>query len=174
MNKTIFLSAAGALALMLPAGALAHDRDDDRRSDSRAQKQHVKSDRTIGAVESFSDGVLVLKLTNGDTVTGQVDEDTRIKCKRAFSAKAASSKRDEGGDDVRKSEDDDHNASSDHRRGEHRGDHDGHDHGRFSADHRRCGPDALVAGALVRKAKVDATADGLVFEEVKLARKQAR
>jgi hypothetical protein len=171
MNKTKILSAAGALALMLPVGALAHDRDDDGRSDSRVKKQHVKSDRTIGAVESFTDGVLVLKLTNGDTVTGAVDEDTRVKCKRAFAAKAASGKRDEDGDDgVRKDDSDDDNPSSAHRRGEHRGEHDG----RFAADHRRCGPEALVAGALVRKAKVDATADGLVFEEVKLARKQAR
>jgi hypothetical protein len=245
--KTTILGAAGAAALLSPAGALAKDRDHDGLPDGWAHRHHAHGakkdhdndglrnrgewrhgtnprradtdrdgvkdgdevkfglrprdgdsdddgrrdgDEVVGTVESFTDGVLTLKLVNGDTLKGAVTDDTEIECEGpeddspAVTAKAASSGpgsdddddcddrsgRRDGADDDSDDEDSRENPSDEHRFGEHRGDHDDHDHGRFG---RECGTEALVPSARVHEAELKATTTGPVFEEVELARTAA-
>ena len=116
---------------------------------------------TVGTIESFDadTGALVITPTNGDAVTGMVNDRTKIKCEREHG--------DEPGDD-------DHGDDGpNHDQGDDNGD-DGHGgHGQGKRGHgsgRRgnCGPEDLTAGATVEEAELEITADGLVFEEVEL------
>ena len=111
---------------------------------------------TVGTIESFDadTGALVITPTDGDAVTGMVNDRTKIKCEREHDG--------EPGDD-----------GPNHDQGDENGD-DGHGgHGQGKRGHgsgRRgnCGPENLTAGATVEEAELEITADGLVFEEVEL------
>jgi len=115
---------------------------------------------TVGTIESFDadTGALVITPTDGDAVTGMVNDRTKIKCEREHGDEPG----DDNGDD-----------GPNHDQGDDNGD-DGHGgHGQGKRGHgsgRRgnCGPEDLTAGATVEEAELEIKADGLVFEEVEL------
>jgi len=120
------------------------DTDDDGIEDG-----HEKA----GQVVSFTDGVLIVHLFNGDDVKGTVDADTEIECEHGASARAADDGPGHDGDEG----DDDH-GDDDH------GDDQGEDD-----NEANCDQSALTPGAVVHEAELKATAGGLVFREIELA-----
>jgi hypothetical protein len=116
-----------------------------------------------GQVVSFTGGVLIVHLFNGDDVKGTVDADTEFECKTAPSTTTTRGADDGGGD---QGDDGDHHGQ----RGD-QGDDDaneGDDNDR--EDHNQPGCDAakLTAGATVGEAELKATPAGLVFEKIEL------
>ena len=146
------------------------DSDDDGRRDG---------DEHAGTVESFSDGVLTIRLLNNETISGRVDSSTEVECedededsdRRGRPAHAASTGDDDssGGDDSsgrdpNKPHSDDDDGTADQGPGDDgqaRGDDDEGDD-----DDEDCGSAALVPGARVREAEL-VTSTG-VFREVEL------
>jgi hypothetical protein len=118
-----------------------------------------------GQVVSFTGGVLIVHLFNGDDVKGTVDDNTEIECEdrpattpTAPTARAADDG-DGGGDD--QGEDD--NRGSGHDQGDDdEGDDDEND------GQPGCDASKLTPGAVVGEAELKATAAGLVFEEIEL------
>jgi hypothetical protein len=117
-----------------------------------------------GQVVSFTGGILIVHLFNGDDVKGTVDDNTEIECEDAPAttptARAADDGHGGGGDDGDDDEGDNQN------RGHDEGD---DDHG-DDENHGQPGCDAskLTAGAVVGEAELKATAGGLVFEKIEL------
>lgn len=140
------------------------DSDDDGRRDG---------DEHAGTVESFSDGVLTIRLLNGNTLSGKVDSSTEVECedenedgdRRGHTARAARDGDDDnsGRDPNKPHSDDDDNTASQGPEDENevRGDDDEGDD-----DDEDCGSAALVPGARVREAEL-LTSTG-VFREVEL------
>ena len=132
-------------------------RDDDTDGDGVED-----GDEGAGTIASFdaTTGELVIDVFSGDTVTGTVNADTEIECEND-DATEPDDHGDDVGDDVGDDEGDDDGGP-----GHERSSHDGSDdHG---DDDANCTVDALVAGAIVREAELDLTADGLVYEEIEL------
>ncbi|HEX6698416.1 MAG TPA: hypothetical protein VF080_16520 [Solirubrobacteraceae bacterium] len=119
------------------------DTDDDGIEDG-----HEKA----GQVVSFTGGVLIVHLFNGDDVKGTVDADTEIECRAAPSTTTAAHAADDGNRDG--GDDNDH----------------GDDEGDDDEDRNQPGCDTtkLTAGATVGEAELRATPAGLVFEKVEL------
>jgi hypothetical protein len=107
------------------------DTDDDGVEDGREK---------AGQVGSFTGGVLIVHLFNGDDVKGTVDDDTEIECEDAPAARAA--------DDGHGDRDDEGDDEDDAQAG--------------------CGPFQLTTGAVVREAELKTTATGLRFTEIEL------
>lgn len=76
--------ALGAVALLALSGvAAAKDRHgDDHGHHGRHHHHHVREMREAGTISSFdpTTGKLTIALTGGETVTGLVTEETRIRC----------------------------------------------------------------------------------------------
>ena len=133
-------------------------RDDDTDGDGVED-----GDEGAGTIASFdaTTGELVIDVFSGDTVTGTVNADTEIECENDDATEP-----DDHGDDVGDDVGDDEGDDDGERPGHERSSHDGSDdHG---DDDANCTVDALVAGAIVREAELDLTADGLVYEEIEL------
>ena len=138
-------------------------RDADTDNDG-VEDGHEKA----GQVVSFTGGVLIVHLFNGDDVKGTVDADTEIECDD-----------DRGGaadDRGRGARDDDsgRGATTGHDDGDHQGqsgdqgdDDQGDDND--AEDHQPgCDATKLTSGAIVGEAELKATAAGLVFEKIEL------
>ena len=132
-------------------------RDDDTDGDGVED-----GDEGAGTIASFdaTTGELVIDVFSGDTVTGTVNADTEIECEND-DATEPDDHGDDVGDDVGDDEGDDDGGPGHERSSHERSD----DHG---DDDANCTVDALVAGAIVREAELDLTADGLVYEEIEL------
>lgn len=126
------------------------DSDDDGVRDGK---------ETTGTVDSFTNGLLVIKLPDGSTVSGQVTDGTEVKCEGgehgddndgAPSATAASLSHDEPGDD----HGDDNEGEDDH------GDDDG-------APQQQT-PCAIAPGAVVHEAELKLVNGSATWEEVEL------
>ena len=120
-----------------------------------------------GQVVSFTAGILIVHLFNGDDVKGTVDDQTEIECKtRPMSQPIvvpAARKADEGpgGDDQGDDDGDHHGGGDDDGDGQH------HQHG--DDDQRRdCDASALTTGAVVGEAELKTTAAGLVFRQIEI------
>jgi len=121
------------------------DSDDDGTKDGREK---------AGQVVSFTAGVLIVHLFNGDDVKGTVDEDTEIECEDAPATAPAARTADDGHGD------DEHHGDGD----DNEGDHDDND----DEDQPGCDATKLTAGAVVGEAELTATAAGLRFTEIEL------
>jgi hypothetical protein len=128
------------------------DSDDDGTDDG---------DEGAGTVTSFTNGVLVVHLFNGDDVKGTVDDRTEIECESRPTGPTVvptARKADDGpGDDDQG--DDDHGG---------RGDDDGDHHDEGDDDGQSCDASALTTGAVVHEAELKTTAAGLVFKEIEI------
>jgi hypothetical protein len=118
-----------------------------------SEDEHVR-----GTVASFSDAVLTVRQSDGDTVSGKVTRRTEIECEhRSASRSTAVAARHGGGDDG-------NDDGDDHRRGR------GRDDDREHHARHRCGTRQLTTGRTVREAELDSTSSGLVFREIKVVR----
>jgi hypothetical protein len=146
--------------------------DDPRDADTDNDGTKDGSEKA-GQVVSFTAGVLIVHLFNGDDVKGTVDDNTEIECEDAPSttaaapaARAADDGPGHGGDEG----DDDNNDGSDDHHG-HGQSGDNQDDGENDDDENgQAGCDAtkLTQGATVGEAELKATAAGLVFEKIEL------
>jgi hypothetical protein len=133
-------------------------RDDDSDDDGIEDGQEK-----AGQVVSFTGGVLIVHLFNGDDVKGTVDANTEFKCEKAQPTTTTTTARkaddrpgggdDEGDDDQGDQGDDDH------------GDDEGDDDDQGQAG---CDASLLTPGATVGEAELKATAAGLIFREIEL------
>jgi hypothetical protein len=132
------------------------DTDDDGIKDGRER---------AGTVVSFTGGVLVVHLFNGDDVKGTVDDNTELKCEDAgaMAARAAARAADHGGGGGDDHGDDEHGDRSGPGHGENENeDEDDND------EQANCDANLLTPGAIVGEAELRATAGGLVFREIEL------
>ena len=141
-------------------------RDADTDNDG-VEDGHEKA----GQVASFTGGVLIVHLFNGDDVKGMVDADTEFECRTAPTTTAARTADDGHGDDEDEDDDNSGPGSNDQGQGDagdHHGDDEDDDNDR--EDHNQPGCDAtkLTAGATVGEAELKATPAGLVFEKIEL------
>jgi hypothetical protein len=129
-------------------------RDDDSDNDGIEDGQEK-----AGTITSFTNGVLIVHLFNGDDVKGTVDDNTEIECEHGDAARAADDGPGHDGDEG----DDDHGDRSGPGHGDDEGDGDDEDE-----DEAGCDASALVPGAVVKEAELKATAAGLIFREIEL------
>jgi hypothetical protein len=118
-----------------------------------AEDEHVR-----GTVASFSGGVLTIRQSDGDTVSGKVTRRTEIECEHRNRTRSTAVAARHGGDD------DGNDDGDDHRRGR------GRDDDREQHARHRCGARQLTDGRSVREAEVDSASSALVFREIKLVR----
>jgi hypothetical protein len=131
-------------------------RDDDTDNDGIEDGQEK-----AGQVVSFTGGVLIVHLFNGDDVKGTVDDNTEIKCEKAEPTTTTTTARtaDDGPGHDGNEGDDDHGGHGD----------DGEDDDENENENQAgCDASALVPGAVVSQAELKATAAGLVFREIEL------
>jgi hypothetical protein len=124
---------------------------------------------TAGTVASFKEGVLVIKLTDGSTVSGKVTESTELRCTSAAPAG-------EGSDDDQGEDSGDDGGSShvmstrgDDMSGGH-GDDDGGDDDGGAPSSGACTTEALTEGTLVAEAELKVGPGGAVWEQVELVK----
>jgi hypothetical protein len=127
-----------------------------RHGEGGGEDEHVR-----GTVASFSDGVLTIRQSDGDKVSGKVTRRTEIECEHRNRSRATAVAARHGGDDDN-GDDDDH--GDDHRRGR------GRDDAREHHARHRCGTRQLITGRTVREAELSSTSSGLVFREIELVR----
>lgn len=183
MRRTI-MAAVATLSLAAPSAALAHH--GERHHHHRGRHHHhvhvlafhaqapagapgststpAASEEGAGTIASFNEGVLTIKLNDGSTVSGKVDEGTEIECP-AVTASAADFGRDHGDDG------DDHDRFDDNGRdgpGDiHHGDCPGHEDG-GEAGGGHCTTAALVPGASVKEAFLAIGSQGARWVKVEL------
>lgn len=192
MKRMLLTALAGSmLALSAPAVATAHH----RHHHARSHKGHAKTSRlvrfgatsvlapatntpttpiekpapekeTAGTVESFTGGVLTIKLTSGEKVSGKVTEETQIHCHSSTPETSDNDDENSGGNDEGGSEGDEHGSSSSSSgfAGQ---------HGDFMAhsaceNSENCTTAALVPGAVVLAAELKLGSGGAVWDRVDL------
>jgi hypothetical protein len=123
-----------------------------------------------GTVVSFTNGVLIVHLFNGDDVKGTVDDNTEIKCEQAQPMTTTPTARtaDDGGGDGGDHHGDDNQGEDQHGgpgddNGDNNDDNDAEDQNQAG-----CDASALTPGATVGEAELKATAAGLIFREIEL------
>jgi len=161
--RRILLLAIGALtlALAVPSLASAHGRHHGhhRHKAKHANVRHfgAKANATdpstpdAGTVDSFADGTLTIRLSDGNTVSGAVDHDTVINCIPSQPT-AATASHDEGDDN-----------QGDDNQGDQPGDDDQGDRGQAA-----CDQSDLVAGTTVHVAILKLGGAGPAFKLVLL------
>jgi hypothetical protein len=161
--KRIIIMALLAALIALPATAAA----------KRGHRVH-RSHGSVGTIASFdaTTGELVVTTTGGRELSALVTDDTHIQCSQSQDEDATASRHgdddapgDDAGDDHGNhggnhadDDDDDHGNDDDHG-------HNGH-HGHHSS---KCSTDDLVAGTVVRRARIDLDGDDAVWTKLKLA-----
>ena len=130
-----------------------------------------------GVIRSFEEGVLTVDLSNGDSLSGLVTDETRVKCisesaaekEYGFKVKARGAIWDEEvpdeemlDDDPSEEEDPDEELDEDLEEDE--------DAYEDKPQGNQCSADWLDVGRRVRQAKLTLTADGLVFDKIELVK----
>lgn len=128
------------------------------------------SDETVGAVTSFTGGVLTITLNDGTVVSGKVTEQTELRCQSATSPSSTGKDDQGGGDDQNGRESGEHGGPSpiglEHR--DFQGG-DGQDANQSGND-ESCTTAALAPPAKVREAELSLSSAGAVWEKVDLVK----
>ena len=135
-------------------------RDDDSDDDGVED-----GDEGAGTIESFdaATGRLVITVFNGDSVSGLVDGDTEIECDEEGDDHSG----DHHGDDDSRDSGSGHDGSDDDGVGDDDSSGPG-GHGDDEGDEEDCGPEALVAGAVVQEAELEIQDGASVWDEIEL------
>jgi hypothetical protein len=161
--RKIVLSAVACCALIaiVPATALAHGHHHKRHhsrvhhrtfghdwNQSGSSTTSTSSDQNAGTVQSFTGGVLTIALTDGQTVSGAVTNDTEIECQAADMSGSLRS-HEHGGDN---------------------GNDQGDDQGQGDDDNgnANCSSADLTPGAVVHEAKLRLSGAGATWDKVEL------
>ncbi len=174
MRRTLFtMLAATAMFVAVPAVALAHagqrNHHHKRHHDARVGHEKFVAHRhagdvnggnpgdanepTAGTVTSFANNVLTITLTNGNTVSGEVTNDTEVKCENPEAVDNSGNNDVEHGDRVS-----DHGPSGGDN-GDDIGDRGGNDNN---------GMCTITPGMSVRNAELRITGAGAFWDEVEL------
>jgi hypothetical protein len=158
--------------LSLKVKQTRRDQDKDglkNRAEWRAQTDPLDADsdddgiddagENAGTVTAFANGELTITLFDGGTLTGNVTEDTEIKCDDD-SATASGQGDDEGQDDEDEGDDDNGGPQG--------GDDEGDDDQGDDDNSETCAPDALKVGAAVEEADLKISSAGRVWDEIEL------
>jgi hypothetical protein len=176
MRRLKLILALGAAALLALSGiAVAKDRhgDDHGHHGRHHNHRHDFPLREAGTISSFdaATGKLTIALTGGDTFTGLVTEETRIKCEGADDRRA---RRDHGGDNSGPGGGDDNGGhfepGDDHGGQNEPGDDNGGEApmGEAPAGAPTCPTASLTPGEIVGEAELRLEGGTAVFEEVEL------
>lgn len=155
--RKVVLSAVACCALIaiIPASALAHGHH-HKRHHSRIHHRTFGHDwgqsgnsgtstsaaQNAGTVQSFTGGVLTIALTNGQTVSGDVTNDTEIECK-APDMPTMWSSHDHGGDN-------------------------GNDQGDDGNENANCSSADLTPGTVVHAARLRLSGAGATWDKVEI------
>ncbi len=172
MRRILFtILACTALFVAVPAAALAHSGHHHKRH-HHARVRHEKfvghrhssdvngvpaSEPTAGTVTSFANNVLTITLTNGSTVSGEVTNDTEVRCENPADVDNNGDNDVEHGDIVR-----DHGPGGGDDNGA------GDDNGNRGDDNGNDAMCTITPGMAVRKADLRIDGDGAVWDEVEL------
>jgi hypothetical protein len=169
MRRLLFaVLASSALIVALPAAAMARH-GDGRRHEHHHRVRHdgVRHERRgrehdfppakagdAGTVQSFNNGVLVIMLGDGMTVSGRVTNATELRCESPEHAVMHNDDHGSGG-------------SGGGDQGDRGGDHGdrGDDRGQ---DEQMCATGSLTTGAMVHEAELRITSFGAFWEEVEV------
>jgi hypothetical protein len=134
------------------------------------------SDETVGAVTSFTGGVLTITLNDGTVVSGKVTEQTKLECTPATPPTTTGDDDQGGGDDQGSGPSGEHGGPSvagqtdASQHSDFQGDGgDGHD-GNQSGNDESCTTAALAPPAKVREAELSLSSAGAVWEKVDLVK----
>ena len=172
MRRILFtILASTALFVAVPAVALAHEghRAHHHKRHHHSRVRHEKffghrhdandnngspaTEPTAGTVTSFTDDVLTITLTNGNTISGEVTNDTEVKCENPAEVNDGNGNDLEHGDRI-----------SDHGPGG--GDDGGNDNqGNDNDNDQMC---TITPGMAVRKAELTISGNGAFWDEVEL------
>ncbi|HEY2318677.1 MAG TPA: hypothetical protein VGH67_10280 [Solirubrobacteraceae bacterium] len=183
MRRILFtVMAAAALCVAAPTVALAHNGGHHhKRHHRRVRHEFFKAHRhdssgtsgsssgtsepTAGTVTSFADNVLTITLTNGNTVSGTVTNDSELKCENPQM---------QNGDNSGDNSGDDNGAGDEHgdavfHHGDGGGDNgdqgDDNNQGGDNSNDQTCTP---TPGMAVRKAELTIDGNGAFWSEVEL------
>lgn len=175
MRRILFtILACTALFVAVPAVALAHGhRGHHHKRHHHARVRHEKfmghshssdvngvpaNEPTAGTVTSFANNVLTITLTSGNTVSGDVTNDTEVRCENPEDVNDNGDNDVEHGDLVR-----DHGPGGGDDNGA--GDDDNGNQGDDNNNDAMC---TITPGMAVRKAELRIDGDGAVWDEVEL------
>jgi hypothetical protein len=172
MRKIVLsVVACCALVAIIPASALAHGNHHKRHhsrvhhrtfghdwGQSGSSTTSTSSEQNAGTVESFTGGVLTIALTNGQTVSGDVTNDTEMECKAPDTPTMWSS-HDHGGDNGNDQGDDN---------GNDQGDDNGNDQGDDNGENANCSSADLTPGTVVHEARLRLSGAGATWDKVEL------
>jgi len=169
------------------------DQDDDGVDNQDEMDEHTNpcdddtdndgvedGEETVGTVDTFVEdsanpgtGVLTIKLADGSTVSGKVDQNTEIECRAPRADDDADDDAgDDNGDDAMARHDGGDDDATDDRDGDNSGpgsgDEDNSGPGREGDDERQCTTADLTPGTPVHEAELEGSGDNAVFEEVEL------
>jgi hypothetical protein len=175
MRKIVLsVVACCAVIAIVPASALAHGEHHKRHHRAHHARVHHRNfggdqnqgagqnqnqDQNAGTVQSFTGGVLTIALNNGQTVSGDVTNDTEIRCEAAENDMSSLRSHDRGGDNG------DHgdNNRGDNDQGDDRGD-DNND----NDNNVMCSSTDLTPGTVVHEAELRISSAGAVWDKVEL------
>jgi Ni/Co efflux regulator RcnB len=187
MRRTLFAVLVSAVAIaIVPASSLARDhgrgehqrREREHQRHEREHRRHHERHHTIrherighsptapgdnaaaGKVASFTGGVLTIQLNDGSTVSGAVNDFTRIKCEAPESMQVT-------GDDHGRDGGDNSGSGDNGDRGD-QGE-PGDDRGDDNGEEQMCSTAALTPNAVVQEAELRISSAGAVWDEVELA-----
>jgi hypothetical protein len=135
------------------------DGDDDANHDGIED-----GDEQSGTIDSFDGTTLTVKLVNGDTLKGVVNDGTEIECENP--APTTATTRDDGGD-----ESGDDNSGPGSTTSGQSSDDPGDVNDDQGENEGNCGKEALTAGTIVKEAELHLTSAGAVFDEIELGGK---
>ncbi|MGZ4193726.1 MAG: hypothetical protein ACXVRW_14835 [Solirubrobacteraceae bacterium] len=177
MRRILFtVLAATALCIAAPTVALAHNGHHHKlHHHARVRHEFFKahqndasgttgttsgstSERTAGTVTSFANNVLTITLTNGNTISGAVTNDSEIKCESPATQTGDNDADDNGAGD-------EHGDAVFHHSDGGGDNGDQGDQGNNNADNQTCTP---TPGVAVRKAELTIDGNGAVWSEVEL------
>jgi hypothetical protein len=173
LTLTAFISAM--VLAIAPASALArhhHKRHHHRTHHARVVHKRFgdvntpttsttnPTSDTAGTIDSFTGGVLTIKLNDGSTVSGKVTNDTEIECEAADNETTMHDDGDGGGD---------HSGSGDQSGGDNNsGDDNGAGENENENENAQNCSSSLTSGTMVRGAELKISSAGAVWEKVDL------
>ena len=176
MKRLTLTAFASALVLAIaPASALAshHHKRHHHKRGHHARVVHKRfgdvnnpatpstpTSDAVGTVDSFTNGVLTIKLNDGSSVSGKVTNDTEIECEAAENESTMHADGDGGGGGG------DNSGGDDNGRGDDNG---GDDNGGGDDENgQSCTSTDLASGTSVTGAELRITSAGAVWEKVRL------
>lgn len=181
MRKFLFVALlSGALTVAMPATSLARHHHRHHHHHARIRHEHFGTaggstttssgttsgddmQGTAGTVDSFTNGVLTIRLNDGSTVSGMVTGATELKCEAPENEVNDNDGNDGGSGDRNAMDDGGGSSGGDNNSGDDNGG--DNDQGE---DQQMCSTSNLTPGTVVQDAELNISSAGAVWHEVEL------